>query len=353
MRAGPARSASGTVAVCARARPAIVPTEWAPSNPEVARRVPSGRPAFPQAPQGLRERGGLEGLGDDAQRSERLVPRQLVMLAARPAPVQVSYLGYAHPLYLPWIDARISDLQADPPGASCAGGEAVYRLPTGYSYYCYAPPAGMPEVSSLPAKTRGYLTFGAFLQLGKLTPATVELWAGVLLAVPTSRLLIRAKGLGDKAVRDQVASALAGFGIARNRLQLEGWRSHDAHLRGYHEVDCMLDTTPFNLATNTCEALWMGVPTISLAGDRLSSRMGASILGAAGLADWVADDEDAFVKIACRAAGDLPWLAELRAGMRSQVAQSPLVDAEGYTRALEAIYRSLQGVAEARLSGGS
>lgn len=278
---------------------------------------------------------------------------RLVMLAARPAPVQVSYLGYAHPLYLPWIDARISDLQADPPGASCAGGEAVYRLPTGYSYYCYAPPAGMPEVSSLPAKTRGYLTFGAFLQLGKLTPATVELWAGVLLAVPTSRLLIRAKGLGDKAVRDQVASALAGFGIARNRLQLEGWRSHDAHLRGYHEVDCMLDTTPFNLATNTCEALWMGVPTISLAGDRLSSRMGASILGAAGLADWVADDEDAFVKIACRAAGDLPWLAELRAGMRSQVAQSPLVDAEGYTRALEAIYRSLQGVAEARLSGGS
>lgn len=279
---------------------------------------------------------------------------RLPMLAARPAPVQASYLGYAHPLYLPWIDARITDERADPPGEETPdGGEAICRLPAPYSYYCYTPPPGMPDVSPLPAASRGYPTFGAFLQLGKLSPTTVRLWADLLQAIPSARLLIRAKGLGEKSSRDQLAADLGAAGIPRDRLRLEGWRSHDAHLLGYHEVDCMLDTTPFNLATNTCEALWMGVPTVSLAGTRLSARMGASILGAAGLADWVADDPAGFVEIARRAVGDLPALAELRARLRAQVAASALTDAAGYTRALEGIYRRLQAQAEGRLSAGS
>lgn len=271
---------------------------------------------------------------------------RLAMLALRPAPVQVSYLGYAHPLYLPWIDARITDHEADPAGSMLEGGEAVCHLPDGFSYYCYSPPPDTPEVSPLPAAKYGHLTFGAFLQLGKLTPSTIQLWSDVLLAVPSARLRIRAKGLDDKALRQQVISDFADAGVSRTRLDLDGWRSHDVHLRAYHDVDCMLDTTPFNLATNTCEALWMGVPTISLAGDRLSARMGASILSAAGLGGWVANDRRQFIGIAVRAAADLEPLAELRAGLRRQMAESPLMDANGYARALEDIYRCLQAKAE-------
>jgi len=275
---------------------------------------------------------------------------RLLMLARRAAPVQVSYLGYAHSTCLPWIDYRLTDALADPPDApALPGQEALYRLPG--SYYCYTPPAGAPDVNDLPARRNGYLTFGAALQLGKLTPATRQLWADVLQAVPGAKLLLRAKGLADRATREAIADEFGRCGVARNRLLLEGWRNHSEHLRGYQRVDIGLDTFPFNLATNTCEALWMGVPTLSLAGDRHSARMGASLLGAVGLPEFVAATPTDLVARARQLAGDLPGLADLRRGLRERVRTSPLVDATAAARALEAAYGQMMQAIAGR--GGS
>ena len=262
------------------------------------------------------------------------------LLARRPARAQVEWLGYPAPSGSPSIDARISDARADPPGSE--GAEGVLRLPA--SYFCYAPPHDAPAPSPPPCLKKGTFTFGSFNTLAKLSDECVALWAGALVRMPEARLLLKAKALAEPAAREETAARFAAHGIAAERLVLRGWSAKLAeHFAAYREVDVALDNFPFNGGTTTCHALWMGVPVVSLAGERQASRMGLSILTAAGRAEWCAEDAGRFAEIAASLAADSASLAEIRARMRGQLQASALMDAAVFTAALESALEALAG----------
>jgi len=266
---------------------------------------------------------------------------RLGVFARRPAPLAISYLGYPDTTGLGAIDYRLSDARADPPGiADRRCRETLIRLDGGF--LCYRPPEDAPGVAPLPALARGTVTFGSFNNLAKLSPTTLKLWSAVLDAVPGSRLMLKARALGDAETRDRVAKLFAERGIAADRLDLYGQAtSVAAHLALYREIDIGLDPAPYNGATTTCEALWMGVPVITLAGDRHAGRVGASLLGGLGLDDMIAPSPDAYVATAAKYAADRDRLAGLRATLRTRVLRGPLTDAKGFTQGLEATYRTL------------
>lgn len=265
--------------------------------------------------------------------------QRLPVFARRPAPVQVTWLGYPDTTGLKAINYRITDAIADPPGnADRLSSERLVRLPEGF--LCYTAPATMPEVAPLPAIGRGFVTFGSFNNLVKVTAGTLDLWAAILKRVPGSRLFLKHKWLGEPDMQARVLNLFERRGVARDRIELSGkLEAHEQHFVAYGGVDIALDTFPYNGATTTCEALWMGVPVITLAGDRHAARVGASILTRVGLKDLVATRPQEYVDIAARLAGDLPALAALRAGLRAQVAGSPLCDGDRFARDLEAAYR--------------
>lgn len=263
---------------------------------------------------------------------------RLQVFARKAAPVQLSWLGYPTLTGVAAIDARISDWEVDPVESTDGGACAVLRLTD--SYFCYRPPQDAPDVAPLPSAHGMRLCFGSFNNLAKITDATLVLWGQVLEAVPESDLLVKARALSDDGVRAALARRLAQHGIEAARVRLDGWsEGRGAHLSRYAEVDIALDTTPYNGATTTCEALWMGVPVITLRGETHAARMGASLLNAAGLARLVAEDKSAFVRIAAMLARDRDQLSALRRDMRSTLASSALTDEVGFTRALETLYR--------------
>ena len=254
------------------------------------------------------------------------------VLARKPGRAQVEWLGYPAPSGLASIDARISDARADPPGSD--GGDGVIRLPA--SFFCYGPPRDAPAPAAPPCLKKGTFTFGSFNTLAKLSDQCVALWAGALARVPDARLLLKAKALAEPAAREETVARFAAHGIAPERLVLRGWSAKLAeHFAAYSEVDVALDNFPFNGGTTTCHALWMGVPVISLAGERQASRMGLSILTAAGRAQWCSEDAGRFAEIAASLAADTAALAEIRAGMRGRLQASALMDAAAFTASLE------------------
>ncbi|HEY9843027.1 MAG TPA: hypothetical protein V6D23_21345, partial [Candidatus Obscuribacterales bacterium] len=218
--------------------------------------------------------------------------------------------------------------------------EQLLRLPRNFS--CYAPPAESPEVAALPALTTGCVTFGSFNNLCKLTPAVIALWARVLQTVPGSRLLLKAEFLEDGPTAVDFLAQFAAHRIDARRLSLIGHApSFAAHLAAYAQVDIALDSFPYNGTTTICEALWMGVPVITLAGGSHVARVGVSLLQHAGMEELIAADGTQYVAIAARLAGNLEALAGLRRDMRARMLASPLCDARGYTRELEAAYRQI------------
>jgi predicted O-linked N-acetylglucosamine transferase (SPINDLY family) len=260
----------------------------------------------------------------------------LLAFAARPSPVQMTWLGFPATVGLPAIEYRITDWQVDPQGYEVFSTETPLRLP--HSYFCYRPEAA-PAIGASPVASNGYLTFASFNSLSKLSESTVRLWTRVLLAVPGSRLVLKNRMFGEAGTRQRVGDAFAAVGLPADRLELLAWTADTAsHLEIYNRVDIALDTFPYNGATTTCEALWMGVPVVSRCGETQAARMGRSILGAAGLAEFVADSDDAFVQIATSLAAERRRLADLRTGLREQLAASPLMDETGFTRALEQTY---------------
>ncbi len=260
--------------------------------------------------------------------------------AFRPAPVQVSYLGYPTTTGLSSIQFRLTDAMADPPGQEHFYSEQLLRLPRGF--LCYQPPEDAPECAPPPAGATGRVTFGSFNNLAKVSDAVIARWSEILRRVAGSRLLLKNKSLFDPAAADHTRARFAAHGIGPERLELIGWtRTVRDHLGLYDRVDIALDTFPYNGATTTCEALWMGVPVITLAGDRHAARVGASILSHLGRPEWIARDGDDYVDRAVRLAGDPDRLSGLRAVLREQVRRSPLCDAVRFTRDLEAIYRTL------------
>ena len=266
---------------------------------------------------------------------------RLLAFARRPAPVQVSYLGYPDTTGMDQIDYRLTDALADPDGVTDPfHSECLVRLPQGF--LCYRPPDDAPPVGRLPALAAGRFTFGSFNNLSKITSRTIAVWADVLKAVDGARLIVKSRGLVDEAVRRDLLAAFARRGVDAERIDLYGAiADRRAHLDLYNSIDIALDSFPYNGATTTCEALWMGVPVITLAGERHAGRVGNSILGRVGLADLVAADARAYVTLATELAGDRERLADLRRGLRERVSSSPLADARGFTRALEEAYRTM------------
>jgi predicted O-linked N-acetylglucosamine transferase (SPINDLY family) len=263
---------------------------------------------------------------------------RLRVLARRVAPVQVTYLGYPNTTGLASIDYRITDALADPPGESdefnC---EKLVRLPEGFLCYS-APDAGAPSRIP-PLRRKGHISFGSFNNFPKITPACIALWARVLASVPDSTLFIKTHGLDDPGLRTLLLERLTRAGIRTGRVSVAGpTRSHREHMEAYSEVDIALDTFPYHGTTTTLDALWMGVPVITLAGDRHAARVGASILSVLGLADFVARTPDEYAAAAVRLSGDAERLEDLGRALRQRLASSPLTDGRGFTANLEAAY---------------
>lgn len=254
---------------------------------------------------------------------------RLPLFARRLAPVQATYLGYPDTTGVKTMDFRLVDAVTDPEGeAEQYHTERLLRFaPTAWSF---APPAAAPEVASVQCTTGGEVTFGCFNNFAKVTDAMLTVWARLLAAVSGSRLLLKGFGLGNQVLQSQVMLRLVAAGISRERVQLlERMQTQGEHLAAYSRVDVALDTFPYNGTTTTCEALWMGVPVVTLAGDRHMSRVGASLLQAVGRQEWIASDTDSYVRIAAELAVDHVKLAELRISLREEMRRSALLDHAG------------------------
>lgn len=259
---------------------------------------------------------------------------RLPLFALRPAPVQASWLGYFATTGVAAIDYVLADPWTLPEAHEAQFTEHIWRLP--HTRLCFTPPDVDVPVAPLPALSQGHVTFGCFNNLTKMNDEVVALWARMLQAVPGSRLLLKAKQLNEDTVQRGVTTRFGAHGIGPERLVLQGRSPRHAYLATYGQVDIGLDPFPFTGGTTSAESLWMGVPVLTLAGDRLVSRQGVGLLMNAGLPDWVAQDADDYVARAQAHAADLPRLAALRKGLREQVRASPLFDAARFAQDFEA-----------------
>jgi predicted O-linked N-acetylglucosamine transferase (SPINDLY family) len=253
---------------------------------------------------------------------------RLPIFAWKPSPVQVSWLGYFATTGLTAMDYFIADEMGVPASEQCQFSEKIKYLPD--TRLCFTAPDVDVVVSTLPALSNQFVTFGSFQNMAKVSDDVLDLWAEVLIAMPSARLRWQYKSFNDHAVAHDLKMRLTKRGIDAGRVDLLGAVTREEYLAAHHEVDVILDTFPFNGGTTTCEALWMGVPTLTLAGNTLISRQGASLLSAACLADWVAENKADFVNKALVFCRDLNQLAKLRAALRAQVLASALFDAKRF-----------------------
>jgi predicted O-linked N-acetylglucosamine transferase (SPINDLY family) len=260
---------------------------------------------------------------------------RLGVFALKPAPVQVSYLGYPGTTGLPTIDFRITDAFADPQGTTeHLHTEKLIRVPE--CAWCFEPDASAPEVEPLPALKNGFVTFGCFNNMAKLNPALFETWAEILLRVPGSHLRLKARTLTDDGVRKELKSYFTERGIEEDRLDFFGHTKKIAdHLNHYHSVDIALDSFPYHGTTTTCEAMWMGCPVVTRAGKTHVSRVGVSLLSAVGLQEFIADTREAYIEKAVVLAAQTDRLQELRAGMRDRLKKSVLMDEKRFVQGFE------------------
>ncbi|HIJ62401.1 MAG TPA: tetratricopeptide repeat protein [Rhodospirillaceae bacterium] len=265
---------------------------------------------------------------------------RLPMFALKPAPVQVTWLGFWGTTGLAAMDYVLSDKLTIRPGEEDRYSEQVLRLPGGR--FCYAPPDyAPPPVARLAVQQQGYVTFGSFNNLSKVGPEVVRLWAKVLTAVPRSRLVLKWVSLADVGVRRRLTDSFAAEGVGQARLDLRGVSPHARMLEEYGDIDIALDPTPFSGALTSCEALWMGVPVITLPGVNAQSRQTQGFLESLGLTGWVAASVDDYVRIAVALASDPAHLSRLRQELRPLMAGSPLCDGPAFTLGLEAVYRQI------------
>ncbi len=262
---------------------------------------------------------------------------RLPLFARRPAPVQVSWLGYFGTTGLTAMDYVLADRFVVPPGEDDAFTEQVWRMPG--SYLCFMPPDMDVPVRS--RDVQGPITFGSFNNLAKLSSHTAALWARVVQSVPQSRLLLKTSQLADAAVCQAVRERFAGHGIEADRLVLEGPSPRADLLASYNRVDIALDPYPYGGGTTTAEALWMGAPVVTLRGGTWTGRVSESILSSVGLSDLVAGSQEAYVDLAATLAADQDRRTALHATLRSRLEASPFCDGEGFTRQLEDAWRAM------------
>ncbi len=266
---------------------------------------------------------------------------RLLTFTRKPAPVQVTYLGYPNTTGMPSINYRLTDAWVDPPGMTDSYyTEVLVRLPHGF--LCYQAPSGSPDVGPPPCMERHQITFGSFNNLAKISPETITLWASILRAVPDSRLIVKNLSLQDETTRKQLHDKFLKYGVLTEQLELLPPEYQlSSHLAKYQQVDIALDTFPYNGTTTTCEAMWMGVPVITLAGNMHAGRVGISILSQLGLDECIAQTTDEYVAIAGKLAADKERLAELRGSLREKMSKSTLCDGAGFAQAIECAYREM------------
>jgi protein O-GlcNAc transferase len=265
---------------------------------------------------------------------------RLTVLAHRPAPVLVSWLGYFASTGLACIDAVLLDEWHAPPGTEAHFVEPIVRLPRGR--FCYKPVPWSPaEVSAAPCVTRGYITFGCFNNTSKLNEGVLDLWAQVLQRVPASRLVLKWHTFNDDAFRESLLAAFEARAIQRDRIELRGSSFHRDLLKEYAEIDIALDPFPFTGGLTSCESLWMGVPVVTWPQGRVVSRQTYAFLSAIGLTGLAAKGAEDYVRIAGDLAQDSARIASLRASLRNLMGASPLMDVAGFTRRLEETFAQL------------
>lgn len=263
---------------------------------------------------------------------------RLGVLARQPAPVQASWLGYLNTTGLTRVHYRICDAYSDPEGvADALHTETLLRLP--HSQWCYRPFIADIEVTDLPSRKNGFVTFGSFNHVSKLSPGIRGLWADILRRVPASRLVLA--GIPDGPAKDGLLADLGRAGVSAARIATLPYAALHDYLRSVGGVDIALDTTPYSGGTTTCDALWMGVPVVALRGSRSISRSAASILSTVGLTDWIASTPEDYVGLAAEFARNEALLAELRGSLRQKMRRSPIMDETAFVRDLESAYRTM------------
>ena len=264
--------------------------------------------------------------------------KRLLAFARKPAPIQVTYIGYQNTTGMLAMDYRLTDEHSDPPGRTEQWHtENLVRLPR--TFFCYLPSSDAPPVVARPAVLNGYVTFGSINNYAKITTPALATWAKLLLRVPDSRLLVRADM--TNSLQKHLRETFAARGVAAERLELVNILPHQQYLELINRLDVALDPFPFNGHTTTCDCLWQGVPVVTLSGNTYVSRFGGSALATLGLDDLIAETRDQYIDIATRLAGDVQRLQTLRSTLRQRMSDSPLLDFETFTRNLECEYRRM------------
>lgn len=266
---------------------------------------------------------------------------RLLVFARKPAPVQVTWLDYFDTTGLETMDYLITDPVSTPQSGTQQFVEQLIRMP--YTRFCWSPPEFAPDVSEAPALNRGFVTFGSFNRPEKMTADVLRLWARILREIPDSRLLLKNRNFNVEDIRSHFLAAFSSEGIAAERIEMRGESPHAALLQEYADVDIALDTFPYNGGATTCDALLMGVPVLTLLGDRMISRQSASILSSTCLADFIAEDEENYVRVAVEWSRMVSLLAEMRGQINQRFVASPVCDARKFTADLERIYREIWG----------
>src|SRR6266699_4830822 len=263
---------------------------------------------------------------------------RLAVFAQRPAPVQVTWLGYLSTTGMTRIQYRICDRHTDPPGMTDRfHTETLVRLPG--SQWCYRPVVSIDCSDAPPLRGSGFVTFGSFNDVSKLSPSVRGLWAEILTRLPDSRIFFA--GVPQGLAREGLIREFESAGIAASRITIAPRVGIDEYFRSFNGVDVALDTTPYSGGTTTCDALWMGVPVITVPGARSISRSAASILSTVGLQAWIASTPEHYVRLAVEFARDPPAVYALRSSLRERMRASPLMDEARFARDLEAAYRGM------------
>ena len=266
---------------------------------------------------------------------------RLRVFAGHAAPIQATWLGYPNTTGLSTVDFRLTDEIADPSGAADSlNSEKLIRLKNGF--ICYRPLENAPEIVSSARYTNEHITFGSFNNISKMSPGVIAVWARILRKVRNSRLLLKCHNFADHATAERFIGYFSDFGIAGERIEVRPVvPDTKGHLAVYNEIDIALDTFPYNGTTTTFEALWMGVPVITLSGERHAARVGASILMRLGLPELVASSTNEYINLAERLANEAERLEKMHSSLRGILADSALCDAELFTKEFESALKNM------------
>ena len=266
---------------------------------------------------------------------------RLALFGAKAAPIQATYLGYYGTTGLPQVNYWITDAVLHPPENDQNDPCIEERWRLNRCYVSYRPLTTAPEVKDPPCLKAKEITFGSFNQSRKITPRTASHWMAVLNAIPNSKLFLKSKNLGEEVERQRVTSLFQEMGLEAERLELRGHSpSLEEHLAAYNDVDIALDTFPYTGCTTTADALWMGVPVLTVAGESMVSRQAAAVLQGVGCGQWICRNESEMVERALSLAKDHESLQQQRLKQREQVRRSQLLDHAGLAKSLEEAFRS-------------